>query len=108
MAAPSAPTSGRITLRRGPVLACGAGDDPHRRHRRSQAEDVARIGRHDYRVAMHRRHSDRMGINYVLRIRAGTMKDRPNAASEIEVRWDDADSGPCGTSLAMARQRGFD
>jgi hypothetical protein len=49
-----------------------------------------------------------MGINYVLRIRAGTMKDRPNAASEIEVRWDDADSGPCGTSLAMARQRGFD
>ena len=87
------------------MLACGTGDDPHRRHRRSQAEDVVRIGRRDYRAAMHRRHSDRMGINDVLRIRADTMKDRPNAASEIEVRWDYADRGPCGTGLAMPRQR---
>ncbi len=50
------------------VSACGAGDDPHRGHRRSQAKDVIRIGRHDYRAAMHGRHSDRMGINDVLRI----------------------------------------
>jgi len=46
-----------------------------------------------------------MGINDVLRIRANTMKDRPNAASEIEVRRDYADRGPCGTVLAMPRQR---
>ena len=42
-----------------------------------------------------------MGINDVLRIRAGTMKDRPDAASEIEVRWDYANRGPRGTGLAM-------
>jgi hypothetical protein len=46
-----------------------------------------------------------MGINDVLRIRADTMQDRPNAASEIEVRWNNADRGPCGTGLAMPRQR---
>ena len=46
-----------------------------------------------------------MGINDVLRFRADTMKDRPNAASEIEVRWDYADRRPCGTGLAMPRQR---
>jgi hypothetical protein len=46
-----------------------------------------------------------MGINDVLRIRADTIKDRPNAASEIEVRWDYADRGPCGKGLAMSRQR---
>jgi hypothetical protein len=46
-----------------------------------------------------------MGIDDVLRIRADTMKDRPNAASEIEVRWDYADRGPCGTGFAMPRQR---
>jgi hypothetical protein len=68
------------------VLACGAGDDPHRRHRRSQAKNVIRIGRHDYRAAMHGRHGDRMGINDVPCICAGAMKDRPDAASEIEVR----------------------
>ena len=85
------------------MLACGAGDDPHRRHRRSQAEDVVRIGPHHYRAAMRRRHGDRMGINDVLRIRADTMKDRPNAASEIEVRWDYANRGPCGTGLSPRR-----
>ena len=87
------------------MLARGAGYYPHRRHRRSQAEDVVRISRHDYRAAMRRRHSDRMGINDVLRIRPDTMKDRPNAASEIEVRWDYSDRGPRGTGLAMPRQR---
>jgi hypothetical protein len=78
------------------VLACGAGDDPHRRHRRSQAKDVIWIGRHDYRAAMHGRHGDRMGIHDVLCICADTVKDRPNAASEIEIRWDYADRGPGG------------
>jgi hypothetical protein len=45
-----------------------------------------------------------MGIDDVLRIRANAMKDRPNAASEIEVRWDHADRGPRGTGLTMQRQ----
>jgi hypothetical protein len=66
---------------------------------------VVRIGRHDYRAAMDRRHSDRIGIDDVLRIRAGAMKDRPGAASEIEVRRDYAGRGPCGTGLTMPRQR---
>ncbi len=35
-----------------------------------------------------------MGINDVLCICVGTMEDRPDAASEIEVRWNHADRGP--------------
>jgi hypothetical protein len=46
-----------------------------------------------------------MGINDVLCICAGTMKHRAHAASEIEVRRDDADRGPCGTGFAMPSQR---
>jgi len=95
----------KLAADRGTVLACGAGNDPHRRHRRSQPKDVIWIGRHDNRAAMHGRHSNRMGIDDVLGIRADAMKDRPHAASEIEVRRDDADRGPCGTGIAMPRQR---
>jgi hypothetical protein len=87
------------------VVPRGAGDDPHRRHRRSQPNYVIWIGRHDNRAAMHGRHSNRMGINDVACTCAGTMKHRPHTASEIEVRRDDADRGPCGTGVAMPRQR---
>jgi hypothetical protein len=54
---------------------------------------------------MHGRHSDRMRINDLLHVRAHTMEYDPNAASEIEVRWDYPDRGPCGAGVAMPRQR---
>jgi hypothetical protein len=90
------------------ALACGAGDDPHRWHRRSQAKDVVWIGCHDYSAAMHGCHGDRMRINDVLRVRVGTMKDGPDAASEVKVRRDHADRRSRSTGLAMPRQRCFD
>jgi hypothetical protein len=86
------------------ALACGAGDDPHRGHRRSQAEDVIWIGCHDYGAAMHGRYGHRMRINDVLGSRARTMKDGPNAASEVKVCRNDPDRGPRSAGLAMPRQ----
>ncbi len=90
------------------ALACGAGDDPHRRHRRSQPKDVVWIGGHHYRAAMHRRHGDRMRINDVLCIRARTVKDGPNTTSEVKICRNDSDRGPRGARLAMPRQRCLD
>jgi hypothetical protein len=90
------------------ALTRGAGDDPHRRHRRSQAKDVIWISGHDYRAAMHGCHSDRMGIDNVLCIRAGTMKDGPNAASEVKVCRNYADRRPRSAGVAMPRQQCLD
>jgi serine/threonine protein kinase len=63
------------------ALACRSGDNPHRGHRRSQTKDVIWIGGHNYRTAVHGRHSDGVRIDDVLCIRSGTMKDGPDAAS---------------------------
>jgi hypothetical protein len=49
-----------------------------------------------------------MRVNYVLGVRAGAMKHRPNAASEVKVGRDYADSGPRGAGVAMPRQRCLD
>lgn len=57
---------------------------------------------------MYGRHSDRVRINDVRRVRPGTMKDGPDAASEIKVGRNHADRGPRGTNLAMPRQRCLD
>ena len=94
------------------ALTRGAGDDPHRRHRRSQAKDVIWISGHDYRAALHGRHSDRMGIDNVVCIRACTMKDGPNAASEVKVRRNYADRpatqrGCRDAAPAMPQQHGY-
>jgi hypothetical protein len=90
------------------ALAGGAGDNPYRRNRRSEAEDVFGTGGHDYRSAMHGRQSDRMGINDVPGICPGAMKDGPGTASEVKVRRNYAHYGTRGAGLAMPRKGSLD
>lgn len=55
-------------------LARGAGNDPHRRHRRGEAQNVIRISGHDHCLAVHRGDSDRMRIHHVLGVCASAMQ----------------------------------
>lgn len=67
-------TAGADSGLKQPQLARGAGDDPHRRHRRSETKNVIWIAGHHHCPAVHGGYRDRVRIHHVLRVCPRTMQ----------------------------------